>query len=141
MSFIKYRHILVFGLSLSLMSCSSNNDNNPGVTETTDSNKPFLKVQKELDFGTIDRDKNSSKAFNIDFTNTGNSPLAIMKLDVSCGCIKATYTKVPIRKSEKGNIRIEINTRNQKGVFNKSVIIRSNAKNDYEIIRIKGKIE
>lgn len=103
-------------------------------------NKPFLAVEKELDFGRIDKRKTPRKEFSIEMTNTGNSPLVIIKADVTCGCMKITHTKHPISIGEKGFIEVEIDASNQKGYFNKPIIIKSNAHNHLEIIRVKGVI-
>lgn len=55
--------------------------------------------------------------------------------------MKTTYTKYPIQKGEKGSIKVEINTSKQDGYFNKPIIVKSNARNYLEIIRVKGVIQ
>lgn len=55
--------------------------------------------------------------------------------------MKTTYTKYPIQKGEKGSIKVEINTSKQDGYFNKPIIVKSNARNHLEIIRVKGVIQ
>ena len=52
--------------------------------------------------------------------------------------MRTSYTEHPIQKGEKGLIKVKIDARNQKGHFNKPLIIKSNAQNYLEIIRVKG---
>lgn len=40
-----------------------------------------------------------------EFTNTGEKPLVITKIDVSCGCIETDYVKTPIMKGESSKIK------------------------------------
>lgn len=54
--------------------------------------------------------------------------------------MKIQHTLRPILNGEKGFIKITINTEKQKGYFNKSIFVNSNAKNNLEIIRIKGEV-
>lgn len=115
----------------------SRNEQVPSTT-TVEGNKPFLKMEKEWDFGNIDKKSMPKKEFSVEITNTGKTPLVILRTDVACGCIKATYTEYPIKEGEKGIINVEINTTNQEGYFNKSIIVKSNASNSPGIIRIKG---
>lgn len=103
-------------------------------------NKPYLNVPKEIDFGTIKKEDVPSKDITIDVCNMGDTPLVILKTDVACGCMKVTHTKHPLRKGEKGYIKVEINTTNQNGFFNKAIFVKSNAQNDVELIRVKGRI-
>lgn len=105
------------------------------------SEKAFLSIQKVFDFGEVDKNEILFKEISIGVENTGNAPLVLEKVDVSCGCMKPSYTKYPIKKGEKGCINVIVNTKNQSGIFNKSIIIQSNAKNHLEIIRIKGVVK
>lgn len=135
-----------FILSLLLYSCKDKQDNSKmEVREsekpfTIEENKPYLNVPKEIDFGTIKKEDVPSKDITIDVCNMGDTPLVILKTDVACGCMKVTHTKHPLRKGEKGYIKVEINTTNQNGFFNKAIFVKSNAQNDVELIRVKGRI-
>ena len=61
--------------------------------------------------------------------------MALYKADVSCGCIEVDFCKKALHKNETTNMIINIKTENLYGIF-----IRSNAKNDPEIIRVKGEV-
>ena len=39
-----------------------------------------------------------------EFTNTGDKPLVISNVTVSCGCMEADWTKEPIPAGEKGEV-------------------------------------
>ena len=54
-----------------------------------------LKMDKTVhDYGAICKGSSHSADFKI--TNTGNNPLVIFRISVSCGCTRATYDKQPI---------------------------------------------
>ena len=72
--------------------------------------------------------------------NVGNLPLVILKSDVSCGCMSVDYPKLPFFSGEKAKLIVTIDTKNQIGVFNKPIFIKSNAVNDIVLIRILGEI-
>lgn len=135
-----------FILSVLFCNCKDKQSNSkmevmePEKPVTIEKNKPYLNVPKEMDFGTIKKEDVPLKDITIDVCNMGDTPLVILKTDVACSCMKVTHTEQPIRKGEKGYIKVVINTTNQNGFFNKAVFIRSNAQNDLELVRIKGRI-
>ena len=143
-----YRLLSLIGFILSLLFCNCNDKQGNSKMEvmepekpiTIERNKPYLNVPKEIDFGIINKEEVPSKDITINVFNMGNTPLVILKTDVACSCMKITHTGQPIRKGEKGYIKVKINTTNQNGFFNKAIFIRSNAQNDLELVRIKGRI-
>lgn len=108
----------------------------------TKSEGAHLYIKKEkYDFGTINEKDTQVLLFDVEIENTGNSPLTILKADVSCGCITVKYPQEPIRSNRKGIVHVKVDTRGKKGYFNKTVFLKTNAINDVELIRIKGRIE
>lgn len=106
------------------------------------SDSPYLKLStNQCNFGVIDKNEVSEVCFNVEFINAGEKPLNIFKADVSCGCVKVTYPNKIIPKASKDTIKVVINFDNQKGFINKVVYLKSNSKNDIELIRIKGTIK
>jgi len=102
----------------------------------------YLRLDKSrYDFGKI-RSKRTPK-IEIEFgvENMGKTPLVFFKADVSCGCMSVNYPKAPIFAGEKAKLTVTIDTRNQIGIFNKPVFIKTNADNDIVLIRILGEIE
>lgn len=100
-----------------------------------------LMVPKEHNFGSIYKNKIPHKKILIEVFNAGEKPLVLAKIDVVCSCMKVDFTRVPIQSKQKGCINIVIDTKNQEGIFDKPIFIRSNAVNDLEIVRIKGEIK
>jgi len=111
-------------------------------TEKRDSIHPYLWIEggNKYDFGIVS-EKNKTIPIEIKIKNTGSNPLLILKTDVSCGCISVKYPQQPIMVAEKEKINIVINTKGQKGYFNKVIYINSNAFNNVELFRIVGQIK
>jgi len=77
------------------------------------------------DFGTIkESDGKVSAVFT--FTNQSNSPLVISKVDVSCGCSAAEWTKEPVSPGKEGYIKATYDPTNRIYAFNKSLTVYSN---------------
>lgn len=134
----------LLALSFTVVGCGQFSESKRSVQTSNvniEKDKPYLDIQSELNFGKIDKKKQSIKEIELEINNIGEAPLVIMKADVSCGCMTVDYTKQPIKKGEKGFLNVKIKTTNQNGIFNKSIIIKSNAQNNIEIIRIKGHIQ
>ncbi len=110
------------------------------TTEITDG--AYLQFDgRKYDFVTVKRKKMPSMTINFPFTNTGNAPLVILKVDVSCGCLTPAFSRQPVMPGGKGSVRITIDVRSQRGDFNKIVFIKSNAVNDVELLKITGYIK
>lgn len=91
-------------------------------------------------FGKVNKNRTKEIKCYFPVTNTGDSTIIINKLDISCNCISAEITSNTIMPHEQQIITVIINTTNRLGAINKSVFIKSNAKNSVEIIRVKGHI-
>lgn len=100
-----------------------------------------LKVSKVYNIGAVYRTNTPYKKISIEICNTGEKPLVLAKVDVICNCMKVDFTKEPIIFNQKGYIDVVIDTKNQTGVFDKPIFIKSNAINNLEIVRIKGEIK
>ena len=98
-------------------------------------------TSKRYDFGKLRIRKNPEVRVDFEFTNTGNEPLVILKTDVSCGCLSAEYPKNPIQPGKEGKITVTVDTKDQKGEFNKHLFVKSSAVNDVELLRIKGTLK
>lgn len=64
---------------------------------------------------------------NFEFTNTGNAPLIVSKVEPACNCTDAKWTKTPIMPNQKGNIEITFDAATG-GIFSKTAKVISNAK-------------
>jgi hypothetical protein len=92
----------------------------------------------EHDFGTIPYKGDGTTGFT--FRNTGKEPLILKNVRSSCGCTVPEWPKDPIKKGEKGTIKVKYNTRIT-GSFSKSIIVYSNAGETPVTLVIKGKVE
>ena len=84
--------------------------------------------KKTHDFGDITQgDKVETTYF---FTNTGNEPLLITNVQVSCGCTTPKgWPRDPVPPGGKGELSISFNSTGKMGKQNKPLTIISNAVN------------
>jgi hypothetical protein len=90
------------------------------------------------DYGTIPFGGNGVCTFK--FTNTGKEPLILQQPQSSCGCTVPTWPKEPVLPGASDEIQVTYNTK-KAGPINKTVTVRSNAKNNTVVLRITGKVE
>lgn len=103
-----------------------------------DSLKAEFKFNEEKhDFGKITQGK--PVTVNFEFTNIGTEPLILTKVEPTCGCTIADYTKTPVKKGAKGNIKITYNAAALMP-FNKTIIVTSNAKTPTKYLIIVGEV-
>ena len=107
-----------------------------GVAVNAQAKPAEFKFDKEtFDFGMIVANKPAVVDFK--FTNTGDEPLIITKVETSCGCTASDYTKTPVKKGGTGVITVTYNPTSTLP-FNKSITILSNAKTSTKVLYIKG---
>lgn len=100
---------------------------------------PYMLFEKTIyDFGTLEYGSEATYFFK--FINTGKMPLVITKCEPSCGCTVADWSKEPIKKNEKGIIKVRYNT-TLVGAFAKTITVVSNAQNSPVILTIQGKVK
>ena len=96
-----------------------------------------FKFDKEShDFGKIPLNKPATIEFK--FSNIGEEPLIITKVETTCGCTVPEYTKTPIKKGDSGVIKVTYNPTGAALPFSKSITITSNAKTTTKVLYIKG---
>lgn len=135
----------VFLVFSTVMFISCNKNNNSSLKSEAflkqEERQAVLEVNpKVIDFGNIKKTSKKTLKLNVKLKNNSSNILALYKADVSCGCIEVDFCKKALHKNETTNMIINIKTENLYGIFNKSIFIRSNAKNDPEIIRVKGEV-
>jgi hypothetical protein len=72
------------------------------------------------------------------FTNVGDEPLIISKVETSCGCTVPEYTQTPVKKGGSGIIKVTFNPAGAALPFSKIVTVTSNAKTTTKVLYIKG---
>ncbi|ARV07944.1 hypothetical protein BTO04_00880 [Polaribacter sp. SA4-10] len=102
-------------------------------------NAQEFKFEKEtIDYGKIAKSSNGVRTFV--FTNVGDKPLTINKIQSTCGCTVPKKPEHPIMPGDKGEIKVSYDTK-RLGGFSKSITIYSNAKKTRKVIKIKGLVE
>jgi hypothetical protein len=102
-------------------------------------NAPEITFDKLVhDYGTVQFGGDGVCVFK--FTNTGKEPLILQQPQSSCGCTVPTWPKEPVLPGNSSEIQVTYNTK-KAGPINKTVTIRSNAKNSTVVLRITGKVE
>lgn len=96
----------------------------------------FAFNEETHDFGKIPLNKPAT--FEFKFTNKGDQPLIISKVETTCGCTVPEYTKTPIKKGDSGVIKVTYNPTGAALPFSKSITITSNAETTTKVLYIKG---
>lgn len=95
-------------------------------------------MENTYNFGNVPR-KGGDLVREFPFTNTGDIPLVVMRIETSCSCIKASFSKRPIAPGASGVIRITYEPhKGQAGNFSKMVLIYSNSSSGRKSICVQG---
>ena len=90
-----------------------------------------------IDYGEIAKGSDGLKVF--EFTNTGDVPLVISKVNSSCGCTVPSWTKEPIAPGKTGQIQVKYDTK-KVGPIRKTITVNSNAETPNVALKIKGTV-
>lgn len=90
-----------------------------------------------IDYGTIEKGANGVRVF--EFTNTGNEPLIISKVNSSCGCTIPKKPETPILPGKSGEIEVKYDT-NRVNPIRKTITVISNAETPTVALKIKGEV-
>ena len=95
--------------------------------------------KEEYNFGVIKQGDKVEYAF--EFVNAGKEPLIITEAHGSCGCTVPEWPKEPLKKGEKGTIKVTFNSAGKMGLQDKTITITSNAPDSPKVLHIKGNVE
>ena len=90
-----------------------------------------------IDYGTIEKGADGTKTF--EFTNTGDAPLVISKVNSSCGCTVPKKPDGAIMPGETGEIQVKYDT-NRVMPIRKTITVLSNAETPTVALKIKGNV-
>jgi len=90
-----------------------------------------------IDYGTIEKGADGVRTFV--FTNTGNAPLVISKVNSSCGCTVPKKPDGPIMPGEEGEIEVKYDTKRVMPI-RKTITVLSNADTPTVALKIKGEV-
>jgi len=94
--------------------------------------------EKVFDFGKIN-EKDGSVTHVFEFTNKGNAPLVVSRVQTSCGCTTPSWTKEPVEPGKKGSITVTFDVRN-KTLFEKQIMVYTNDNQEPVMLVIKGEV-
>lgn len=103
----------------------------------------FLHAQANLTFKDLKKSfgivkKGEVVTLNYLFTNTGNQPLLIHKINVQCSCTSFDYPDYPIAPNQTDTVKIIFDTKTVYDRQDRTVEIISNSKQESQKIRFKG---
>ena len=90
-----------------------------------------------IDYGTIEKGADGVRTFV--FTNTGDAPLIISKVNSSCGCTVPKKPDGPILPGQTGEIQVKYDTKRVMPI-RKTVTVLSNAETPTVALKIKGTV-
>ena len=91
------------------------------------------------DFGKV-RDDQKTLTTQIKVVNTGDSALAITRVQSNCGCTVADYTHALMQPGDTGCVTIRYSTRNIPGAFEKKVWVYTNGNPRKSTLIVKGSV-
>lgn len=80
-------------------------------------------------------------AYSFHFTNTGDGPLVIERVEKDCGCMEANFPHKPIQAGESDFIEVVFNSAGETGKVYKELIIHSNAEKDEPKLAIAAMVD
>jgi hypothetical protein len=94
--------------------------------QVTAKNGPAMTLENaEHNFGDIKQGDVVEHTFV--FKNTGNQPLIIDRVEVSCGCTTPSYTKEPVMPGKTGTVTAKFDSAGKLGLQKKPITIHSNS--------------
>jgi hypothetical protein len=90
-----------------------------------------------IDYGTIEKGADGVRTF--EFTNTGDAPLIISKVNSSCGCTVPKKPDGPIMPGDTGEIQVKYDTKRVMPI-RKTITVLSNAETPTVALKIKGNV-
>jgi cAMP phosphodiesterase len=98
-------------------------------------------VSDSVNIGTVKKD--STAAASVMIYSAGNDSLCIKNIGVDCGCTKAEITDKKIAPNDSAVLQLSYDAKKggDSGSFFKAIVVRSNAAEEYKVIRIYGKVQ
>jgi hypothetical protein len=127
--------LLSFALMLSLVAYQNASSNNlPTFSRILGGIWSWKKTTH--DFGKVEQGKPVTATF--EFTNTGEIPIIITNVGVTCGCTTPEYSKDPVAPGQKGFVKAQYNAA-ASGTFSKTITVTANTDAPMEL-KIIGEV-
>lgn len=98
-------------------------------------------VDTLVDLGHFDNVKEEIQKCNFEFTNTGNNPLVIYKVEPSCHCTTVDYPHEPIEAGDVGKLKLTIDAGIGHGDVRYTVLVYTNTKDSPRKLIVQGFID
>lgn len=109
-----------------------------GVEQETP--RGVIRFEKALyDFGKI-QEADGAVSYEFVFTNEGKAPLVIARIETSCACTKAAFSKKPVPPGKEGRIKVTYDPKKQAGTFYKAIQVFSDSADPRLIVTIRGEV-
>ncbi|MCL1933681.1 MAG: DUF1573 domain-containing protein [Candidatus Azobacteroides sp.] len=110
---------------------------NSGNAVSTEAGITIAFDKYKHDFGTI-RESDGKVSTVFTFTNLGDSPLIISKVEASCGCTTPEWTREPVAPGGQGYIKATYDPTNRIYFFERSLTVYSNGNPSKIVLSIQG---
>lgn len=97
----------------------------------------FKFEEETINYGKITQGSEGKRVFK--FTNIGDAPLIIKRIQSTCGCTVPKKPEEPIMPGKTGEIEVSYDTK-RLGGFSKAITVYSNAKEERKMLKIRGNI-
>ncbi len=94
--------------------------------------------EDSYDYGTVNSGDVVKHTF--EFTNTGDEPLVLKKVQASCGCTTPSWSKDPIAPGKTGTIVAEFNTAGKSGQQLKTITVTANTDPAIHTLKLNGDV-
>lgn len=113
--------------------------NNPKSAEQPSGKEAIITFDKtEHEFGKILQGEVVTYSFH--FTNTGNAPLLITKVNTSCGCTVGEYPREPIKPGQDGFIKATYDSKGHHGFQSRALSVDANTNPSTTVLRFKADV-
>jgi hypothetical protein len=94
----------------------------------------FIKFNKtEHDFGTINQGEKVSYTFT--YVNETDEPIILTDVRAGCGCTMPEWSRAPLMKGKKGELKVVFNSAGKINEFYKQVYVTSNRGKDTIVVK------
>ena len=119
---------LTIGYSTALAQSTTPATAPPAANQKVVTDGPVLTfMETKFDFGNIQEGEVVTHTYK--FRNTGNQPLLISDVRVTCGCTSPDWTKTPVAPGQTGFVTAQFNSTGKPGQNQKVVTVISNSVN------------
>ena len=91
------------------------------------------------DFGDV-KEQNGKVEYTFSYENLGEKPVVILNVMSGCGCTTPHYSRKPVLKGERAEVRVVFDPTNRPGHFSKSVSILTSASNTPYTLTLRGNV-